>query len=503
VFFALGLLSKPMLVTLPFVMLLLDFWPLRRFEIKNGKPPIKGLLMLILEKSPFFLLVIGSCVVTFLAQQRGGAVASLQLFSFEARLANALAAYGGYLQKLVWPAKLAVLYLPPAQWPAWRLALAAFALVGITTLAIWQSRQRPYLIVGWLWFLGTLIPVIGLVQVGSQYMADRYSYVAFIGCFICLAWGGWDLANSKLGLKKAPSAPISPVTPGQGEGPASNKGEEKSSTIEEVLCVSSRRVFKRRVLWTGSLLLIAVAALLTHYQLEYWRTSESLFRHCLAVTTDNYIAYNNVGAILVNQRRYEEAKPFYTEALRINPAFIDAVMNMGTLLAIQGDVTNAVSYLEQGVHLAPGSAECYCKLAVALSEQGRLQEAVSCYRESVRLKPDQVPARNNLAWILATSPDAELRNGAEAVNLAERACELTRYQEPMLVGTLAAAYAEAGRFTDARNMAEKAVRISTAAGQTELAHKNEELKELYNAGKAYREQPKPTNQARSENGLSH
>lgn len=489
-FFTLGLLSKPMLVTLPFVLLLLDYWPLKRFVIEDEKSKIKKVIPVFLEKVPFFLLAIGSSVVTFLAQRSGGSVASLQLFSFESRVANALAAYASYLEKLIWPAKLAVLYLPPEHWPFWRLTVAVLLLGGITMLAIWQVRLRPYLIVGWLWFLGTLVPVIGLVQVGSQYMADRYSYVPFIGCFICVAWGCRDLAKhqslhwgyeSKNGSKKDPSPRRSPFRRGEGE----SSTVKEAPGIGETLAV---RFMERGVLWAGSLLVIAAAALTTRNQLAYWHTSESLFRHCVEVTTDNYIAYNNVGAILVNQGKYAEAKPFYAEALRINPAFPDTVMNMGTLLAIQGDVTNAVRYLQQSVQLAPESAECYGKLAVAFSEQGRIQEAVFSYRESLRLKPDQVPACNNLAWILATHPDAQLRNGSEAISLAEHACQLTRYKEPMLVGTLAAAYAEAGRFPEAASMAEKAIKLANTAGQKELANKNRELIELYRAGKAYHEQ---------------
>src|SRR5262249_46658776 len=157
---------------------------------------IKNLLPLLREKIPFFLLAFGSSVVTFLAQRGGGSVASLQLFSFEARIANALAAYAGYLEKLIYPAKLAVPYLPPAQWPFPHLVMALMIIAGITVAAVWHGDNLPYLIVGWLWFLGTLVPVIGLVQVGSQYMADRYSYVPFIGCFIFVAWGAWDLARS-------------------------------------------------------------------------------------------------------------------------------------------------------------------------------------------------------------------------------------------------------------------------------------------------------------------
>jgi Flp pilus assembly protein TadD len=489
-FFILGLLSKPMLVTLPFILLLLDYWPLQRFQIKNQKSKIKKFLPLLREKIPFFLLAFGSSVVTFLAQRSGGSVASLQLFSFEARIANALAAYAGYLEKLIYPAKLAVPYLPPAQWPFSHLVVALMIIAGITVAALWHSNNLPYLIVGWLWFLGTLVPVIGLVQVGSQYMADRYSYVPFIGCFICVAWGAWDLAKSNgvYWQDKAASHPSprsSPVARGERESLSVRRGESIGETAAAPVGSTTKGL-----LWLMSLVLIGAAVLVTRNQLQYWRSSESLFRHCVEVTADNYVAYNNLGAILVNQGKYTEAKPFYTQALGINPGFADTVMNMGTLLALEGDATNAVLYLQRAVRLAPDSAECHGKLAVALAQQGRIEEAVAAYRESLRLKLDQVPACNNLAWILATNPDVQLRDGVEAVRLAEHACQLTDYKQPMLVGTLAAAYAETGRFDEAVRMADTAIALANASGQTEIVRKNGELKTLYESGRAYREASK-------------
>jgi tetratricopeptide (TPR) repeat protein len=491
-FFSLGLLSKPMLVTLPFVLLLLDYWPLQRLKIKNQLPPKEESLPLLYEKVPFFLLAVASSVLTFLAQRSGGSVASLQLFSFESRIANALAAYAGYLEKLIWPTKLAVLYLPPASWPIWYLAVAFLILAAITVLAVWQIRLRPYFIVGWLWFLGTLIPVIGLVQVGSQYMADRYSYVPFIGCFICIAWGGWDLVKGWQELKSCPSPSPSPSGLAALTLWRSGRGEGESCTVEKTggeSAITNSRAWQRGPVWGVCLLVLAATALTARHQLGFWQTPESLFRHCVQVTSDNYVAYNNLGASLVNQHRYDEAKTFYQESIRINPAFPDVMANMGTLLALQGDITNAMSYLQRAVELNPESAESYGKLGVALSEQGRAQDAIACYRESLRLRPDQVPACNNLAWILATNPNSGLRNGVEAVGLAQHACQLTGYKQPLLVGTLAAAFAEAGRFSEAIGTADKAIELATSVGQKELAQKNRELRNLYQSGQAYHETP--------------
>jgi tetratricopeptide (TPR) repeat protein len=481
ILFALGLLSKPMLVTVPFLLLLLDLWPLGRIEFKKGKPTITENLPLMLEKVPFLLLSVVSSVITFVAQRSGGSVASLELFSFDSRLENALAAYVGYLQKLVWPSKLAVLYLPAVEWPVWQLGLGLVLMVGITTAVLTQIRMRSYLAVGWFWFVGTLVPVIGLVQVGSQYMADRYSYVPYIGCFICLVWGVWDLV-SRFSTKGHPKLVSSP--------PQTDRNEGKGASAPALSKAAHISSWGRLLAGLACVLVLGALAIVTRNQLEYWRTSETLFRHCIEVTKDNYIAYNNLGAFLVNQHRYTEAKPLYTEALHINPKFPDALINMGTLLALQGDITNALSYLQQGVQLAPASAESIGKLGVALAEQGRMSDAVACYRESLRLNPNQIPACNNLAWILATNPDTQLRNGAEAVAWGEHACKLTDYVQPMLIGTLAAAYAEAGRFPEAVSAAQRAIHLASAAGQTDLAQKNRQLLELYRAGEPYREEVK-------------
>ncbi|SPE54963.1 putative Tetratricopeptide TPR_2 repeat protein [Verrucomicrobia bacterium] len=446
--FASGLMSKPMLVTLPFVLLLLDYWPLQRLRLNHaeakqnlGARP-EAVSTLLKEKLPFLALSIASSVVTFLAQKGGGAVATLQYMSLSSRLTTALVAYLGYLQKMVWPSGLAILYLRPGHWPAQRVALAVFVLAALTILAVRWGRQRGWVLVGWLWFLGMLVPVIGLVQVGNQYMADRYSYLPLIGLFIIVAWGGWDIA--------------------------------------------CRCKINQRIVSAAALAVIAGAAAATQSQVRLWKNSETLFKHCLDVTSDNWFTHNLQGVAL-GQGRFEEAREQFLAALRLQPHYADALANLGVLLTYHGDYAEATRYLEEAVSVNPEKASLYAQLGSVLDGKGKTEPAIAYYRQSLRLNPDQEKICNDLAWLLATCPDAKLRDGNEAVRLAEHACSLSGYQKTILVGTLAAAYAEAGRFPDAVATAQRAVDLASASGQTELAKRNRELLERYKTGQPYHE----------------
>ncbi|HWV98108.1 MAG TPA: tetratricopeptide repeat protein [Candidatus Acidoferrum sp.] len=461
VFFALGLMSKPMLVTLPFVLLLLDYWPLGRFRelsVAAGGSPIidrrlpitnhlRSLGRLAIEKLPFFLLTVASSVVALLAQKHQGAMAPLGMFSVRARLGNAAVAYLVYLEKMVWPTRLGILYLRPLPgWPSWQIILG---LVVIAVMSAWAMLavvrgRRPYLTVGWFWYLGMLVPVIGLVQVGSQAFANRYTYLPLIGCFIILAWGGAEL-------------------------------------------VQRFRVPRNPVLGVAILMVVAIGAL-TYREANFWSDSETLFRRCLVVTSDNYMAHNGLAATAGARGRFEEARGHLVEALRIYPQYASALQNMGALLAMHGDFDQAKTYLSEAVRLDPQTALVYGKLGFVLSSRGENQPAVGFYREFLRLKPDDEKACNNLAWILATNPDPTLRNGPESVRWAEHGCELTHYKETVFVGTLAAAYAEAGRFQEAVAAAERAIELAHLAGQRDLERKNLQLLDLYRAGKAYHEE---------------
>jgi len=435
-FFACGLMSKPMLVTLPFVLLLLDWWPLSRLQPATFWRRLR-------EKLPFMTLALASCAVTFWAQRSGGAVAPLDAIPLAYRILNAMAAYQGYLEKMLWPAKLAVLYLHPHEPPLWQGLVAAIVLVALSLGALRLRRSQPYLLFGWLWYLGMLVPVIGIVQVGEQSMADRYTYLPLIGPFIALAWSAEKLTR--------------------------------------------RWHHRERLLGFGALGALALLLALTTHQLKPWNDGETLFAHCVQVTTGNYIAHNNLGNALLKKGKFKAAQDHFREALHLNPYYTDGMRNLGVVLTQQGQTDEALELLREGTRRSSDAPEVYSKLALALSLGGNPKGAIAYYRESLRLRPDQVEPCNNLAWILATHPDPELRDGAEAVRLAERACGLTRYQTTVPLGTLAAAYAESGRFEAAAAAAEKAIALAQAAGQTELAQKNRGLLDLYRAGKPYHE----------------
>jgi tetratricopeptide (TPR) repeat protein len=277
--FCLGLMAKPMIVTLPFVLLLLDVWPL-------GRPRTTALLR---EKIPLFAVAAVGAVVTYLVQQGSGAVAAAGAYPLGLRVENALVSYAVYIVKVFWPVRLAVFYPYPAEVPVWQAVLAAVALAAISAAVLGVWRSRPWLTVGWLWYLGTLVPVIGLVQVGVQSMADRYTYIPAIGLFIMLAWGVPDLLEGW-----------------------------------------SRRNW---ILGGGTALSLSACLLLTHKQVQYWQNGETLFRHVVSATRNNYLAYNNLGFYLENHGKPDEAMKFYEQSVSINPNYEDAQNNIGHLLA--------------------------------------------------------------------------------------------------------------------------------------------------------------------------
>src|SRR5205085_8345573 len=300
--FAFGLMSKPMVVTLPFVLLLLDYWPLGRWQVfehararsaekgsrsggHENRTSLQRLVILLCEKLPFFALSLISSYVTFIAQRRGGAVSTS--ISLGARIANALVSYVRYIGKLFWPQKLSVLYPHPGSWPAWEVATAGSVLFLIFAMVTWQIRKRPYLIVGWLWFCGTLIPVIGLIQVGVQSMADRYTYVPLVGLFIMLVWSGTDFVLARI-IKPIRSSVQPP------------NSRETASTNLQTRAQRPFEAWNLEIPWSlelgawsfTAMCALLLCSLLTLRQLQYWRTSESLFSHAVQVTKNNYLAYN-------------------------------------------------------------------------------------------------------------------------------------------------------------------------------------------------------------------
>jgi len=355
-------------VTVPFLLLLLDYWPLSRFSLPGianasrithhaspASPRSSQLLPLLLEKLPFFALSIASCVATFIAQKRGGAVSTV--LPLHERVANALVSCVRYLQKTFWPVDLSVLYPHPGHWPLWQVVISALIVVSISVAALLQFRNRPWFAVGWCWFLGTLVPVIGLVQVGIQAMADRYTYIPLIGLCIGLVWGFAETLTCHPGLKR-PFAALS--------------------------------IFS----------LIACACL-TVRQVHFWHDSETLFRRAAEVTPNNYLAYNNLGHYLSGKGRAAEAMANYMRALEINPVYDEALNNVGYALAGQRRFPEAIDYYERALRIRPDQVEVHNNLGNALSELGKLNEAIQQYSIALKLNPEHADAHNNLGIALA------------------------------------------------------------------------------------------------------
>jgi tetratricopeptide (TPR) repeat protein len=545
-FFTLGLMAKPMLVTLPFVLLLLDYWPLGRTPWAKpaaGENPKQSLGRLLMEKVPFLALAIASSVVTVCVQW--GGVSSLKSLPVGFRAANAVVSYVRYLGKTIWPDGLSIFY-PYQAWPLSAIIGASLLVAGISCLVLWGRRRAPHFLVGWLWYLGVLVPVIGLVQVGDQSMADRYAYLPLIGLFIMVAWAIPDTALRQ-------------------------------------------RAWMRMVAGVMASALLAIYAVLCHVQVRYWQNSQTLFRHALAVTKENWLARNNLGKALLDAgqipeaighfeqavqirpdyalahdnlgsafaqtgRFAEAAEQFdlalqlqpdlteahfnmaralarlgklpeavghYEEALRLNPHDAEAHSELGNTLLALGKVPEAVQHWEQAVQIKPDYAEPRNNLAVALAQAGRIPEAVEQFRQVVRITPDDPEthynlgnalvasgnpreaieqyqqalqihpvypeAQNSLARLLATLAPANGGDPTQAVVLAQAACGITSNQFASYLDTLALAYAATGRFDEAVTTAEKAVDLAHAAGQAQLAEQIQRQLEMYRGERRYRQ----------------
>jgi tetratricopeptide (TPR) repeat protein len=562
-FFALGLMSKPMVVTLPLILLLLDYWPLRRCELAAFVSRPTLVVRLLLEKLPFVLLALVTGLITLHGGHRVGSLPSAAQCPIPDRIANATLSYARYFLQAFWPDNLAVFYPFPATFSVWSVAGAALLLLGISVTAFCLARRWPYVIVGWLWYLVTLLPVIGLIQLAAYSHADRYTYVPLIGVFLAFTWGAYELTRHwHYGVV---------------------------------------------VSWVAASMAIVLCLALTRQQLGHWQNSETLFRHALEVTENNYLAHKAVGDVLALNGQTDEALSQYQEAIRLSPDYADAHYNLGTALSQKGQTDEAIPQFQDALRLNPGLSEAHNSLGAALLKKGQTDEALGQFQEALRLKPDNAEAHSNLgnvlaqkgqtdealgqfqealrlkpdnaeahsnlgnvlaqkgqtgealsqyqealrlkpdfyqphlalaqillrlnrpndaafhmeeflrtfptrlnlvfpndpiraqavcllndlAWSLATNQQAENRDGARAVRFAERACELTQYRVTILVGTLAAAYAEAGRFPEAVTTAETASTLATLAGDQALLAKNQRLLELYRAGQPYRESIAP------------
>jgi tetratricopeptide (TPR) repeat protein len=628
-FFICGLMSKPMVVTLPFVLLLMDYWPLKRvyesksatYEAKDGGPENQsahskaGAISfgrILLEKIPFFSLALVSCVVTFVAQRVGGAVAPLEIVPLTQRIQNVPVSYVQYLIKMLWPSDLAVFYPLEPHWPVWKWAGAALLLVTISAAAIALAKKRPYLAVGWFWYVGTLVPVIGLVQVGEQALADRYTYLPLIGIFIALAWGVDDLTRTWPArcafLKLAATAVLvaciclTTVQAGYWKDPITlfrhdlavakdnsvahaNIGEalDKQGKTEEAkaefmkamnLPGSPRALnglgelyaregdtakavsyfnaaFRKRPLYSdahynfGNLLAIQgkYFEAAEHYALalrekpnsadaynnlgamciRLGKTNEAMadFKAALRIDPDFPEAHSQLGGVLLSLGYADAARAEYAQAVRLKPGSVASRLRLGLLLGQKGELDEAIfqfldvtkreptniaayynlaaAYAAQNkldaaaenfaiaARLDPKDADVRGRLAATLAVQGKTEEAVKVYREALRLKPDWPLPLRDLAWLLATNPKPAVRNGEEAVKLAEHANALLPKPNPIFLEALDAAYAEAGRFDDAIKTAEKVRQLATTAQQKQVADRAAQRIALYKTGKPFHE----------------
>jgi tetratricopeptide (TPR) repeat protein len=514
IFYVFSLMAKPTAVTLPFVLLLLDYWPLNRFTPPHQYGHFTIPKRLILEKIPLFCLATACAVAIFAQGEAATYTNHIDTFNMPLRINNALVSYATYLGQMVWPAKLAVFYPYPVNGaPQFKVALSLVLLVAISMGCFIFRRRCRYLLVGWLWYLGMLVPMIGIIQAGKFLRADHYTYLPQIGLYILLTWMVVELAA---GWRN-----------------------------------------RRWLLGSGAMIILGVLIACARTQTTYWRNSETLWTHALACTTDNIIAHNNLGDAFFRQGRMDEAvsqyqqtlaikpdnaeanydlgivyfqqgrldealaqfqktlaiKPSYTDehynyadiynnlgnvflrqgrmdeavaqfqmALAINPKDANTHYNLGNAFRRQGGVNEAIAEFEKALAIKPQFAEAHYNLGNAFLQQGHVDEAITHFQKALTIKPDYVEAQNNMAWVLATCPQASLRNGIKAVGLAERANQITGGGKPVVLCTLAAAYAEAGRFPEAIETVQRALHLAEEQSNTALAGALQSQLKLYQAG---------------------
>jgi Tfp pilus assembly protein PilF len=455
--FGLGLMAKPMLVTLPFVLLLLDFWPLGRFAFSqsvSGKAACQtSASRLIAEKIPLFALVAASCVITYIVQKKEGAVTPVETLPLNYRMANAFISYIAYVIKTVFPWHLAVLYPYRLRTlSGWQPTAALLLLVCVSAAFAYLGRKRRgYLLAGWLWYVGTLVPVIGLVQVGVQAFADRYMYLPSIGLFIIAAYGAADFFSKRTYHKIVPAV-------------------------------------------LGASILFGLGVC-THAQVKYWKDSISLYRRALAVTKDNYKMHTIIASELQNGGKFAEAEEHYREALRILPDDTETYFLLGNLLRQQGKLDEAAEAYRQALHYEPDNADAHNNLGYILRTQGKLIEALNQFKLALQTKPEWPLPMTGIAQILAVHYDPNVRDANEAVALAEWAAELTKYENATIVDTLATAYAAAGNFERAVETSQKSLELAMKEKNDELAGQISKRLELFKQKKPYRLSAPPQNSA--------
>lgn len=356
VFFIMGLMAKPMLVTLPFVLLLMDYWPFCRFKFRQlcyGNNSRKNLFNfhLVWEKIPLFIIAAATSIVAFLVQQSKGGLVSQDLCPFNDRIANVFVSYATYIWKMIWPLNLAVFYPYPSKLSVWQVMGSLFLLAAISVLAIRLAKRYPYFITGWLWYLGTLVPVIGIVKIGDFAIADRYTYVPLIGLFIIIVWGGTDL------LKE----------------------------------------WRYKAMGFGAIamVIISILSVFTWLQIQHWANSITLFKHTINVTENNYFAHYGMGHALASQGKLKEAVEHFEEAVRIRPDKATLYNDLGRALAGQGEFKESISVFLRAVRMKPYYPNAHYNLGIAMVAQGMYNVAVEHFSEALRLNPNFIILQNN------------------------------------------------------------------------------------------------------------
>ena len=429
ILFAFGLMSKPMLVTLPIVLLLLDYWPLNRF----GKSTFAKLMI---EKAPLFALSAGSCVATLWAQNL--ALGSAALLPFKWRIANAVVSYVDYIRQMFWPVDLAPFYIHPEnRLELWRLGVAAIVLIGITAVVFVRRKSNPYLIVGWFWYLVMLVPVIGIIQVGLQGHADRYTYLPQIGLYVALVWLVRDLTKSWIPRK---------------------------------IVLSASAAF-----------VLGTLSILSWRQTTHWRDSETLWRYALAMTPQNDVAEVGLGAILFERGEIDESIECFRRALLLRDGNVAAHYGLGKALAAKQKTDEAIFHFEKALEIQPDSITASNELGVMFASKGEIANAIAAWRRTLTFDADDAVAANDLAWVLATAADADLRDGKEALELAQRAIRFGG-ENPYTLRALAAAQAENGQFENAAATAERGEDLARKQGDSVMIASLHECENLFRGG---------------------
>ncbi|MCX6993406.1 MAG: tetratricopeptide repeat protein [Kiritimatiellaeota bacterium] len=536
--YATGLMAKPMLVSLPLVLLLLDYWPLQRLlPSQQPLPPqwplppadLTGPMrtswwFLVMEKAPLALLSVAACVITFVVQHSTGAVGSFIQYPLGIRIANAALAYQNYLVHMVWPKHLACLYPYNLNLLFWKVGVAMIFLALVSVFCLWLWRRARYLIAGWLWYLITLVPVVGLVQVGNQAMADRYTYIPLIGIFIMIAWGVPDLVRRVL-----------------------PEPRRRQMTLDALA-----------VLACGSVVLLGIG---TWLQAGTWKNTITVFEHAIAVTENNYLAHNNLANALTGRGRLDDAVYHYGEALRIKPDYVEVHNNIAVTLARQGKVDEAIYHYREALRMRPDCAEVYVNLGtilynrqnldeaaglfaqairinpglanahynlgVVLMQKGQLPDAVNHYVVALEIRPDMLEAYNQLIlalvacgeygkamiafrvavrfyrewlptltgdlWLLASRQGLSIADRADLISMAEQTGRPMHSRDPAFLDALGVAYAGAGRFPEAIAVTRQALALMGVENQADRKNPVAQRLARYESQEPYFEEAVPTN----------